>query len=117
MSRREAGHAADLVRTSVATIPATSPAVRDGDAGEGVDGLQQHPRLQQLVCHRLRALADREAAELQAKRQRIQREAMEIRARAEEEARRLAEEAAREAEVRSMHWSPYDRVRVVNADP
>ena len=36
MSRREAGHAADLVRTSVATIPATSPAVRDGDAGEGL---------------------------------------------------------------------------------
>ena len=34
-----------------------------------------------------------------------------------EKAAALAEEAAREAEVRSIHWSPYDRVRVVNADP
>ena len=23
----------------------------------------------------------------------------------------------KEAEARSIHWSPYDRVRVVNADP
>jgi hypothetical protein len=29
----------------------------------------------------------------------------------------LAEDAAAASEVRSVHWSPYDRVRVVNADP
>ena len=26
-------------------------------------------------------------------------------------------EKKKEPEVRSIHWSPYDRVRVVNADP
>jgi hypothetical protein len=29
----------------------------------------------------------------------------------------LAEDAAAASEVRSVHWFPYDRVRVVNADP
>ena len=28
-----------------------------------------------------------------------------------------ADEPANVAKVRSIHWSPYDRVRVVNADP
>jgi len=28
-----------------------------------------------------------------------------------------AEPEARRHQVRSIHWSPYDRVRVVNADP